>query len=185
MFVLDSSTSIGRNNFQTMKNFVNTFVNSLEIGPTRSQVGVIIFSTGASVQFNLDTYSDRESLTDAVNAIQYTGGGTNTASALNLLASNGFIGARPESEAVPRVAIVVTDGMSNSAEATETAAEALQQNQSSITIYAVGISGANLQELNVIASAPNLVRFISSFAANEIEMLQEDLNEQACTGMYS
>ena len=183
MFVLDSSGSIGTENFETMKNFVNTFVNSLEIGPMRSQVGVIIFSDAAFVQFNLDTYSDRESLIDAVNAIQYTGGNTYTDVALNLLASNGFIGARPDNEAVPRVAIVVTDGKSTDTEATVTAAEALKQNQSSITIYAVGISGANLQELNVIASAPNLVRFISSFAANEIEMLQEDLNEQACTGI--
>ena len=182
VFVLDSSGSIGDTNFQTIRNFVNTFVSTLEIGPTRSQVGVIVFNYNAQVQFNLNTYSDRTSLMSAVNNIPYSGGGTNTADALYLLASQGFVGARPEEEGVPRVAIVVTDGMSNDADDTARAAEALRQNKL-ITTYAVGIVGANIAELNTIASVPDLVRFTHSFGATEVQRLQEDLNEQACTGI--
>lgn len=185
MFVLDSSGSIGSGNFQTIRNFVNAFVGTLEIGPTRSQVGVIVFSDDAYVQFNLNTYSDRVTLMSAVNSVPYIGGGTNTADALQLLASQGFVGARPVSEGVPRVAIVVTDGMSNEPQDTVRAAEALRQG-TSITTYAVGIGGADMTELNTIASTRNgvkLVRFIGSFDATEVERLQEDLNEQACTGM--
>ena len=185
MFVLDSSGSIGTSNFRVIRNFVNTFVNTLEIGPTRSQVGVIVFSSNAYIQFNLSSYSNRNSLTVAVNNIQYVGGGTNTADALTLLARQGFVGARPIDEGVPRVAIVVTDGMSNNATATIIAAELLRQDKS-ITTYAVGIGGANMEELNNIASTRNgkkLVRYIGSFLTSEVERLQEDLNEQTCTGI--
>ena len=184
MFVLDSSGSVGTSNFQVIRNFVNTFVNTLEIGPTRSQVGVIVFSSSANVQFRLNTYSNRNSLTAAVNNTRYVGGGTNTADALTLLARQGFVGARPIDEGVPRVAIVVTDGRSNNATATIRAAELLKQNKS-LAIYAVGIGGANMEELNDIASTRNgekLVYYISGFIADEVERLQEGLNEQTCTG---
>ena len=186
MFVLDSSGSIGSTNFQKMRNFVKTVVNDLDIGLRRTQVGVIVFSSTASISFHLNTYSDRQSLTAAVDRIHYIGGGTKTANALYLLMSQGFAGARPKSQGVPRVAMVVTDGKSNEPDLTVTAAAALRQVPSIMT-YAVGIGGADITELNTIASSRNnhkLVRYISSFDLVELERLQEDLREQACTGMW-
>ena len=187
MFVLDSSGSIGSTNFQKMRNFVNKVVNDLEIGPTRTQVGVIVFSSSAFISFNLSTYSSRETLTSAVNQITYSGGGTNTAQALNLLINEGFAEARPKIQGVPRVAIVVTDGKSNDPLLTVAAAEALRR-EPSITTYAVGIGNANINELNAIASkrnGQNLTRYIGSFDLTELERLQEDLREQTCTGKRS
>ena len=37
-FLLDSSASEGRSNFQKQVNFVKTFVNQLQVGPTAAQV---------------------------------------------------------------------------------------------------------------------------------------------------
>ena len=185
MFVLDSSGSIGSTNFQKMRNFVKTVINDLDIGPRRTQVGVIVFSSTASVSFHLNSYSDRQSLMAAVNRIPYIGSGTKTADALYLLINQGFVGACPKNQGVPRVAMVVTDGKSNDPSLTVTAAEALRQVPSIMT-YAVGIGGADETELNTIASTRNhrkLVRYISSFNLVELERLQEDLREQACTGM--
>ena len=184
MFVLDSSGSIGSTNFQKMRNFVKTVINDLDIGPKRTQVGVIVFSSTASISFHLNAYANRQSLTAAVDRIPYINGGTKTADALYLLISQGFAGARPKSQGVPRVAIVVTDGKSNEPDQTVIAAAALRQVPSIMT-YAVGIGGADKTELNTIASTRNnhkLVRYISSFDLVELERLQEDLREQACTG---
>jgi uncharacterized protein YegL len=184
VFVLDSSGSIGSTNFQKMRNFVKTVVNDLDIGPRRTQVGVIVFSSSASVSFHLDTYSDRQSLAAAVDRVPYINGGTKTADALYLLINQGFAGARPKIQGVPRVAMVVTDGKSNDPGLTITAAAALRQVPSIMT-YAVGIGGADITELNTIASTRNghkLVRYISNFDLVELERLQEDLREQACTG---
>ncbi len=167
-----------------MRDFVKTIVNDLDIGPRRTQVGVIVFSSTSSIFFHLDTYSDRQSLLAAVDRIPYINGGTKTAGALYLLINQGFAGARPKIQGVPRVAMVVTDGQSNDPDLTITAAAALRQVPSIMT-YAVGIGGADKTELNTIASTRNgqkLVRYISSFDLVELERLQEDLREQACTG---
>ena len=87
----------------------------------------------------------------------------------------------PKIQGVLRIAIVVTDGKSNQPPLTVIAAKALR-NVSSITTYAVGIDNANQAELQAIASNENLVRYISSFDLVELEKLQEDLQNQACTG---
>ncbi len=169
MFVLDSSGSIGSTNFQKIRNFVNMVISDLDIGPRRTQVGVIVFSTDVYVSFNLNSYSNRESLTSAVNRIPYLNRGTNTADALYTLINQGFEGARPVAEGVPRVAMVVTDGMSNKPELTVAAAKALRKVPSIIT-YAIGIGSANVTELKTIASTRNgqkLVRYISSFDLTE------------------
>lgn len=184
VFVLDSSGSIGNTNFQKVRDFVNAVVNDLEIGPTRTQVGVIVFSSSAAVSFSLKTYSNRAALSSAVNSIPYIGSGTDTADALYLLINQGFVGARPKIQGVPRIAIVVTDGQSNQPPLTAIAAKALR-NVSSITTYAVGIGSVNKTELKIIATNENLVRHISSFDLVELERLQQDLQNQACTGEYS
>ena len=133
------------------------------------------------MEFNLSTYSSREDLSSAVSRIPYYGGGTHTAEALYLLINEGFAEARPTIEGVPRIAIVVTDGKSNGPRSIVSAAQALKQVET-VTTYAVGVGDANKEELNTIASAENLVRYISSFDLAELERLQEDLNAQACTG---
>ena len=186
MFVLDSSGSIHAENFQKIRNFVNMVISDLDIGPRRTQVGAIVFSLYAFVSFHLNSYSNREELTAAVNRIAYLASSTNTADALYTLINQGFVGARPIALGVPRVAMVVTDGMSNNPILTGQAVSALRM-VPSITTYAIGIGHADVNELELIASTRNgkkLVRYINSFDFTELEELQEDLREQACTGMY-
>ena len=184
MFVLDSSANVGAANFQRVRNFVNAVVNDLEIGPTKTQVGVIVFSAGAHVEFGLSKYSSREELSSAISRIPYYEFDSDTEYALYLLLSEGFTEARPKIEGVPRIAIVVTDGNSDNPGGTMDAANALKQVES-ITTYAVAIKKANIEALKTIASVRNgesLVRYISSFDPAELRRLQEDLNDTLCPG---
>ena len=83
--------------------------------------------------------------------------------------------------------MVVTDGRSDDPALTKTAAEALRR-VPSITTYAIGIGSAIVTELRTIASTRNgqkLVRYISNFDLTELERLQEDLREQACTSIHT
>ena len=180
VFVLDASGSIGPSNFQLIREFVANISTILDIGPDNSQVGVIVFRSSASVQFHLNTYSDMDDLLSAIAALPYTGGGTNTAAALNLVLTQGFLGARPTSQGVPRVVMVVTDGLSNDRNATAAAAQALHA--TGLTVFAAGIGGADMEELNAIASSPEFVQFIDSFDTEELQRLQEALSEEACRG---
>jgi len=54
-FVLDSSGSIGAQDFREVRSFVHEFVNSIRIGPDDNQVGVISFSDTARVDFYLNS----------------------------------------------------------------------------------------------------------------------------------
>ena len=154
--MLDSSGSIGSSNFETVRTFVLDFVGGLPIGPNDNQVGVIVFSSSASVVFNLNTYSSKFAVLNAISNIAYRGGGTATHIALQLLISQGFTtdgGARLSDGGVSRLAVVLTDGVSNSAAETISAASAVHSFEPSINVYAIGVgSNLNQAELNAIAS---------------------------------
>ncbi len=185
-FVLDSSGSVGFNNFQLMKNFVYDTVNGFDIGPEDTRVGVISYSGDARFHFYLNTYDFKPSLLSAVNDISYTGGGTDTAEALNLLRISGYTfshGARPLSQAIPRVAVVVTDGHS-SYTATVTAAGYVHA--AGIQVFAVGVgSNVNNGELQAIASDPSYVSLLSGFDVSQFDALQRAISSETCTGMLN
>lgn len=168
-----------------MKTFAYNIANSFTIGPDDVQIGLLSFASVSTFRFYLNTYSTKSAVLSAINNIPYNSGGTNTAGALNTLRQSGFTssaGARPSSQGIPRVAIVVTDGYSNSFSQTVAAANALHA--AGIIGFAIGISGANTAELNAIASEPSYVAFISSFNSALLANLQQTISNEACTGKY-
>ena len=185
VFVLDSSGSIGIVNFQLIRNFVTNIIQNLDIGPDKNRVGVIVYSNTATVQFSLNTHQTNVSLLNAVASIPYIGRGTDTADGIITCIQqfNTQFGARPKSSGIPRIAIVVTDGRSNSPPATIAAAK--RAHAARILTYAVGVgSNIDMVELNAIASDPDsrYVRLLSAFDIKELQALQETLNDEACTG---
>ena len=163
IFVLDASGSIGSYNFQLIRNFVANVVRNLKIGHDQTRVGVVQYSSIASVQFSLKTYMTNASLLQAIANIPYTGGDTNTADAILTCIQqfSTFYGARPRSSGIPRIAIVVTDGRSNSRPATIAAAQMVHSRN--ILSYAVGIgNNVDMTELSAIASDPDS-QYVSFF----------------------
>ena len=182
-FVTDSSGSIGFYNYELMKSFMHDITNTFEIGPNNVQVGVLSYASYPILQFYLNTHSNKADVLSAINSLPYTSGGTDTAAALNYVRSYGFTesnGARPASEGIPKVIIVITDGKSNSYSATVAAATALH-NEGYI-VFAIGIHGADMNELNAIASDPSYVAFILSFDSDLLSSLQVAISQEACAG---
>ena len=181
VFVIDTSGSIGFSNFQLIREFTANITAELIRNSPRSSVGVILFSSNAHIQFNLQTYTSLNSLLSAINRLPYSSGGTDTAEALTLLlstAQNGILGLRSDSS---KVAIVITDGRSSSSSATSSAAAALHA-LNIFDVYAVGIDGAYLPELQGIASSPEFVFFTSSFNSTGLRQLQDRIIPQLCGG---
>ena len=180
---MDESGSVGYTNYQQMKQFVYNTVDEFDIGPDDTQVGVISYASSATARFYLNTYHDKSSLLTAINNLPYNSGGTDTAEAIDLLHQSGFTstnGGRPESQAIPRVGVVITDGYSNSFSATVTAAQ--NAHDDGITLFAVGIgSNFNSNELDAIASDPSYVSTITGFDPSQFEALQTTITNEACT----
>lgn len=182
-FVLDESGSVGSSNYEIMKDFVYSIANSFTIGQDDVRIGVLTFGSNYRFQIYLNTYYTKSSLLSAISSLAYAGTTTNTAAALDALRMYGYTsanGGRPLSEGIPRVAVVITDGFSNDMAATITAAQNLHND--GVIGFAVGISGANMDELNAIASEPANVAFISTFDSTLLNALQVQISSQACVG---
>ena len=168
-----------------MLTFVTNVVSNLNIGSDQVRVGVVRYSTKASVQFSLNSYTTNASLLEAIANITFNDGGTYTNLAILTCIQqfNTSYGARPKSNGIPRIAIVVTDGYSTNSSATVAAAEIAHSE--GIISYAVGVGDYfNMTELAIIATDPDnqYVRSVAEFSSNEFQILQESLNNEACTG---
>ena len=184
VFVIDTSGSIGFSNFQLIREFTANITTELIRNSTRSSVGVILFDSNAHIQFSLQTYTSLNSLLSAINNLPYSGGGTDTDEALTLLlstAQNGVLGLRNDSF---KVAIVITDGQSSSRTATLAAAARLHASNI-FDVYAVGIEGAYLPELQGIASSPDFVFFTNSSNSTGLQQLHDGILPQLCDSKYS
>ena len=142
IFILDTSDNIGLINFQLMKGFLYDLTILLNIGPTRSQIAVILYSSNASLYFNLNDYRNKESLLQGINDIPYYSSSeeSNIAGALDLLYSSyidGSLRARDDHE---HTAILFTDGLPDDFSATRRAADNLRLN-SDFQIYVIETNG--------------------------------------------
>ena len=181
VFVIDTSGSIGNENFQLIRKFTADITTELINESLGSAVGVILFSSTAHIEFNLTAHTSLDALLSAIRELDYSGGGTNTADALTLLlltAQNGTLGLRNNSL---NSAIVITDGQSNNLSLTSAAAYALHATNI-FDVYAVGVDGANQTELNRIASSPEFVFFTSSFNSDGLQQLENELLLHLCNG---
>ena len=66
MFVLDIASSIDDTELTEVLEFVADFVSNMTIGPDDTRVGAIVFGRYAHTQFNFSTYSDKNSLLNAI-----------------------------------------------------------------------------------------------------------------------
>lgn len=181
VFVVDESGSIGETDFQLFREFIENVSSVLSIGQNNSRVAIITFNSAASLYFNLNEHSSRSSVVQAVRNLPYNGGGTDIAEALTLLretAQNGLLGI---SENNRQVAMFMTDGESN-AEETRIAAVALHD-ADIFEVYAIGVSGADITQLNVIANNnSDLVFFSSTFDSDLLRRIEDEVIEDLCEG---
>ena len=175
---MDSSQSVGETNFERIKDLIANMLSSFTIGPDDTRVGVIRYSSSSSIVISLGSSNTYSQLATAVRSIEYTGGGTNTASALYSL-STAFATARV-SEGIPRVVAVFTDGRSNDPTATVQAAQAVHN--AGIYVYSFGIGdGISNQELVAIASSGQENVFLSSFSSSDFESVLRQLQLSTCS----
>lgn len=62
VFVLDSSGSIGDSNYQLQLDFTSRLVSQFNVSKEATQFGALIFGTNVQELFDLNTYSDQQSI---------------------------------------------------------------------------------------------------------------------------
>ncbi|XP_051944830.1 collagen alpha-4(VI) chain-like [Hippocampus zosterae] len=153
VFLVDSSGSIGNANFQEVREFLQNVVSGLNIGPDNVRVGLAQYNQNPVLEFSLLELADKNSLLAELGNLPYLGGGTQTGRAIDFIRTQLFnenAGSRA-SQGVPQIAVVITDGVSGD----DVVQPAMRLREHGVTVFAIGVGGANVNQLEAIANQPS------------------------------
>lgn len=173
--VVDGSDST-QSNFSTIKNFLKNLTRSFNVSSSGTRVGVIIYSTNASLEITLDQYSNVSDIEEAIDNLMYPGGLTNIGLALNKSIAGLFNGSivRPGAS---KILLVITDGTSTDDITVPTTLLAY----SNVTSFVLGIGdGYSRYELDQISLG--VTSHVFTADVNNLEMITTGLREAMCLG---
>ncbi|KAG8004587.1 Collagen alpha-1(XXVIII) chain, partial [Nibea albiflora] len=113
VFVIDSSESVGPENYEIIKDFVNALVDRVTVGRNATRIGLVLYSLEVKLVFNLARYVTKQDIKQAIRNIPYMGEGTYTGTAIRKATQEAFYSSRA---GVSKVAIVITDGQTDKRE---------------------------------------------------------------------
>ncbi|KAK5890531.1 hypothetical protein CesoFtcFv8_014046 [Champsocephalus esox] len=184
VFVIDSSESVGPENFEIIKDFVTRLVDRTTVGRNATRIGLVLYSLDVHLEFNLVRYMSKQDVKQAIRKISYMGEGTYTGTAIRKATQEAFFSARP---GVRKVAIVITDGQTDNREPVKLDIAVREAHAANIEMYALGIVNSSdptqaefLQELNLIASDPDSEHMYLIDDFNTLPALESKLVSQFC-----
>ncbi|KAK3542328.1 hypothetical protein QTP86_022483, partial [Hemibagrus guttatus] len=179
VFIIDSSRSVRPGEFEKVKVFLSDMVDTLDIGADATRVAVVNYASTVKIEFLLKDHLKKVSMKQAISIIGPLAAGTMTGLAIKKAMEEAFTeqsGARPKSQKIAKVAIIVTDGRpQDQVEEVSAAARA-----SGIEIYAVGVDRADMRSLKLMASNPleDHVFYVETYGV--IEKLTSKFRETLC-----
>ncbi|XP_042320866.1 matrilin-2 isoform X3 [Sceloporus undulatus] len=179
VFIIDSSRSVRPYDFEKVKEFILTILQFLDIRPDATRVGLIQYGSTVKNEFSLKTFKRKQDVERAVKRMMYLATGTMTGLAIQYAVNIAFSeteGARPLSQNVPRVIMIVTDGRPQDPVA-DIAAKA---RNSGILIFAIGVGKVDMNTLKSIGSEPyeDHVFLVANFS--QIEKLTSVFQTKIC-----
>ncbi|XP_052833177.1 uncharacterized protein LOC106868389 isoform X2 [Octopus bimaculoides] len=176
VFLIDSSGSVEKPDFEKTKTFLKNIVYNLDISPEKTRVAVIRFADTPNVSFFLGDHNTNFAVRNAIDAIIYDGTGTATDTALDKARTSVFTNTRKS--VASKVLVLVTDGKSNNENETIAAAEKLKDD--GVTIFTIGVVNPKVSELIAAASEPSCTHFINLKDYNEIGFIVKEIESDSC-----
>ncbi|XP_066530987.1 collagen, type XXVIII, alpha 1a [Hoplias malabaricus] len=135
VFVIDSSESVGPENFELVKDFVNALIDRVSVDRVTTRVGVVLYSHVDMTVVSLQQLLDQAAVKAAVRGMPYLGEGTFTGSAL-LRATRLFQASRPNAR---KVAILLTDGLADRRDSVQLEDASEEAHAAGIEIFIIGV----------------------------------------------
>lgn len=184
VFVIDSSESVGPENFEIIKDFVNALVDRVTVGRNATRIGLVLYSLEVKLVFNLARYVTKQDIKHAIRSIPYMGEGTYTGTAIRKATQEAFYSSRL---GVSKVAIVITDGQTDKREPVKLDIAVREAHAANIEMFALGIVNTSdptqaefMRELNLIASDPDSEHMFLIDDFNTLPALESKLVSQFC-----
>ena len=187
VFLVDSSGSIQRNNWQTVRDFIKNIVRDYTIGPSNVRVGLAIFGNDVQPIFQLNAYSTQYEILNAIDTMPFLDQTTNTPAAIRYMRTTMFTSQNGDRSFAPNAAIIITDGVprvpNDVNEARRlTLQEANLARRQGINMFAVGI-GPELttQFLAQIADEPSNTHVFQVNQVRELETILNQVSTATCS----
>ncbi|XP_041637284.1 collagen alpha-1(XII) chain [Cheilinus undulatus] len=153
VFLVDQSWSVGQTSFSSVKDFISDIISSFQgsvMGTEGVRFGVTVFADVPRMRIALTDYSSQEEVLRAIRDLPYEGGSRRIGLALQFLVDTVFSAAISRDHA-PKIAILITNGRSE--DQVGIGAKAVSDN--GISLFAVGVRGADESELRMMVSQPH------------------------------
>uniref|UniRef100_A0A4W4ECT2 Collagen, type XXVIII, alpha 2b n=1 Tax=Electrophorus electricus TaxID=8005 RepID=A0A4W4ECT2_ELEEL len=184
VFVIDSSESVGPDNFEIIKDFLMTLVDRVTLGHNATRMGLLLYSPEGRLEFSLARYVTKEDVKWAICKMPYMGEGTHTGTAIRKATQEAFYSAWA---GVSKVTVVITDGQTDKREPVKLDLAVREAHTASIEMFAMGIVNASdptqvefLWELNLITSDPDSEHMYLIDDFNTLPALESKLVSQFC-----
>ncbi|XP_051247897.1 collagen alpha-1(VII) chain isoform X3 [Dicentrarchus labrax] len=178
VFLVDESWSVGQTSFSSVKDFISAIISSFQgnvVGTEGVRFGVTVFGDVPRMQIALTDYSSLEEVLRAVRTLPYEGGSRRIGDALQFLVDPVFSPAISRDHA-PKIAVLITNGRSD--DEVDAAARAVADN--GISLFAVGVRGADVSELRRIVSEPRDEHLLLGTDYSLFETILPKLSRRLC-----
>ncbi|XP_075968030.1 uncharacterized protein col7a1l [Anarhichas minor] len=178
VFLVDESSSIGVNNFIKMKDFIFRVATYFPIiGPQGTQIAVVHYSDEPRIEFHLHDYKDRNSVLRALRALRYGGGNTKTGKGISYVLQELFQESLGMRQDVAHVLVLITDGRAqDDVLPPSRIARAL-----GVSVLAVGVSNADMEELNKIAAPTSYKNIFYSPTFDDFPSIEREFINIICS----
>lgn len=181
-FLVDSSRSIGQENFEHVRQFLYALTQSLHrAGGDEFRFALVQYNSKPETEFKLNTYQTAGGVLAHIKAMSYRSGGTRTGMALDFLTRvhlNAAAGSRAV-DGVAQVVVVLTDGRSQD----DVVMPAQVLRMASVEMFAVGIRDAVDSELRDMASPPYQTHVFSVDSFLSLRDIVQDLVAGLCSAV--
>ncbi|KAG7274209.1 hypothetical protein CRUP_007646 [Coryphaenoides rupestris] len=176
IFLVDGSTSTERN-FKNFTDFMEAVVNDTTVGEKSTRFGVILYSTEPKSMFTLNQYFIKRNVTKAIQALSTPTGNTYTGKALeySLQFFDKQYGGRRAFN-VPQILMVITDG--DATDPGDLKAPSLALRDNGVKVFSIGVEGANMAQLEIMATEPSMVFYVNKF--DGLKTLYKNISHVLC-----
>lgn len=183
VLLLDSSTSVGKANFNRMLDFTKDIVKSLDVDSGRFRVGIATYNTFVAHRTLLNEFQTSADLLRHIGNIPYSYGNTNPADAMKFARDSMYntdSGDRPDAT---DIIILITDGLAN-VNPRRTVPEAELAREKGIRVLVMDIGVGTAAELAGMANKPLARNRFSVDTFDDMESIKNAMMVEICEGIY-
>ncbi|XP_077450625.1 uncharacterized protein col7a1l [Stigmatopora argus] len=178
VFLVDESRGVGASGFSEVRGFISAMLSSFHDSPVGAdgiRFGVTVFGDIPRMRIALTDHDSLKEVLKAIRVLPYEGGARKTGAALRFLAEQAFSAAISR-DLAPKVAILITNGPSDD----PLAAAAKEVADEGISLFALGLRGADEAELRTAVSEPHEEHLLMGVDFPSLESILPKLSRRVC-----